>query len=39
LNGKELILSDNCDIPEIAPVMEKAGTINLAPGTCTFLVL
>lgn len=39
LNGKPLVLGENNTLPEMEPAAEKAGTIELAPGTCTFLVL
>ena len=39
LNGKDLVLGANNELPELNPVVEEAGTIELAPTTCTFLVL
>ena len=39
LNGKELALSGVCRIPEFAPQLQPQGTVFLAPGSCTFLVL
>ncbi|MCI5650488.1 MAG: beta-glucuronidase [Fusicatenibacter sp.] len=39
LNGKPLVLGENNTLPELAPVDQTAGLIDLAPGTCTFLVL
>lgn len=39
LNGKELAISGICDIPELAPQPQSQGTVLLAPGSCTFLVL
>ena len=39
LNGRELRLSGDAELPDLTPVREEAGTVELAPGTCTFLVL
>ena len=39
LNGKPLTLGENHTLPELAPAAQAAGTVELAPGTCTFLVL
>ncbi|MGI5953451.1 beta-glucuronidase [Dysosmobacter sp.] len=39
LNGKELTISDTCGLPELAPELQPQGTLLLAPGSCTFLVL
>ena len=39
LNGKELVLGENDALPELAPVTASAGTVELAPATCTFFVL
>ena len=38
LNGKELTLGENDELPAMEGV-EVSGTIELAPGTCTFLVM
>ena len=38
LNGKALTLGENDTLPEMEGV-EVSGTIELAPGTCTFLVI
>ena len=38
LNGKELTLGANDELPAMEGV-EVSGTIELAPGTCTFLVM
>ena len=38
LNGKPLTLGENDELPEMEGV-EASGTIELAPGTCTFLVM
>ena len=39
LNGKKLTISDEGSLPELIPERQSAGVIELAPGTCTFLVL
>ena len=39
LNGKPLVLGENNTLPELTPDTQAAGTVELAPGTCTFLVL
>lgn len=39
LNDKPLVLGENNSLPDMEPVMEAAGTVELAPGTCTFFVL
>lgn len=39
LNGKDLEISGVCELPELCPVVEPQGTVLLAPGSCTFLVL
>lgn len=39
LNGKELSLSGVCTLPTLAPERQHQGTVLLAPGSCTFLVL
>lgn len=38
LNGKELVLKENDELPEMEPVL-KTGKIEVAPGGCTFIVL
>ena len=38
LNGKELVLGENDALPELTGVT-KEGTIEIAPGSCTFIVL
>ena len=38
LNGKELKLGENDELPELAPVA-VSGTVELAPGSCAFFVL
>ena len=39
LNGKELALGEKDALPELAPVTVPAGTLAVAPGGCTFIVL
>ena len=39
LNGKELVLGENDQLPELAGVTAAAGTLEVAPGGCTFIVL
>ena len=39
LNGTPLTLEENDELPELTPVIQPAGTAELAPGTCTFFVL
>ena len=39
LNGRLLTPGANNALPELVPVLQRAGTVELAPGTCTFLVL
>ena len=38
LNGKELILDENNDLPEITGVKVEEN-ITLTPGTCAFILL
>ena len=39
LNGQPLVLGENNALPELKPATQAAGTLELAPGTCTFLVM
>ncbi len=39
LNGNPLVLGENYALPEMNPVTQPAGTLELAPCTCTFLVI
>ncbi|MCI5873273.1 MAG: beta-glucuronidase [Clostridiales bacterium] len=39
LNDKPLVLGENNSLPELAPVTQKSGTVELAPATCTFFVI
>jgi len=38
LNGKELLLGENDALPELTGV-KATGTVEVAPGGCTFIVL
>ena len=38
LNGKELVLGENDELPELTGVTAEA-TVDVAPGGCTFIVL
>lgn len=39
LNGRPLTLGEGDALPDLTPEEQPAGTVELAPGTCTFLVL
>ena len=39
LNDKPLVLGADNTLPELAPVEQKAGSVELAPATCTFFVM
>ena len=39
LNGRELVLGENDELPALDGEHQAAGTIQLAPGSCTFLVI
>ena len=39
LNGKDLIVSGSDEIPNLSPVRQPAGIVELPPFSCTFLVL
>lgn len=39
LNDKPLVLGENNSLPELAPITQKSGTVELAPATCTFFVM
>lgn len=39
LNGKALALGENDEIPVMEGAAQPAGTVELAPGSCTFFVL
>lgn len=39
LNGNALVLDENDNLPELTGENRKAGTIELAPGSCTFVII
>lgn len=39
LNGRDLNITGIAELPSLSPVIQKKGIVELAPGTCTFLVL
>ena len=39
LNDKPLVLGEDNALPDLSPVAQPAGQVELAPGTCTFFVL
>ena len=39
LNGRELVLGENDELPDLSGVTVPAGTLEVAPGGCTFVVL
>ena len=39
LNGRELALGDKDKLPDLTGAYQNAGTLKLAPGSCTFLVI
>ena len=39
LNNKPLVLGSGNTLPEMSPVWQPSGALELAPGTCTFLVV
>ena len=39
LNGKDLVLGEENALPMLEPIVQPAGTVELAPMTCTFFVL
>jgi len=39
LNGNPLTLGENDSLPALTPVKQAAGTVELAPGSCTFFVI
>jgi len=39
LNGNELVLGENDELPALEGVNVPAGTLEVAPGGCTFVVL
>ena len=39
LNGNELVLGENDELPNLSGKAVEAGTIEIAPGSCTFIVM
>ena len=39
LNGRELVLGENDELPCLCGKTANAGTLEIAPGGCTFIVL
>ena len=39
LNGRELVLGENDELPDLSGQTVPAGTLEVAPGGCTFIVL
>jgi len=39
LNGRPLVLGENDELPALEGEKQSAGTVELAPGSCTFLVI
>ena len=39
LNGNELVLGENDELPDLSGVAVEAGTLEVQPGGCTFVVL
>lgn len=39
LNGRKMTISDTAGLPDLSPVKQAAGTVELAPLSCSFLVL
>ena len=39
LNGRELVLGENDEMPSLAPEKVSAGTLEVDPGNCAFVVL
>ncbi len=39
LNGQELVLGENDELPELTGLAVPGGSLYLAPGSCTFIVL
>ncbi len=38
LNGKPLALDEQNNLPDMNGIQQKAGTVELAPGSCTFII-
>lgn len=39
LNGNDLVLGENDELPDLSGKAVPAGTLEIAPGSCTFIVL
>ncbi|MGN0976723.1 MAG: beta-glucuronidase [Faecousia sp.] len=39
LNGRDLVLGENDELPDLSGAPQAAGTAELAPGSCSFFVL
>lgn len=39
LNGRELIMKENDELPDMNPIIVERGSLELAPATCTFIVI
>ena len=39
LNGRDLVLGENDELPDLSGEKVSAGTLELAPATCTFIVI
>ena len=39
LNGRDLVLGENDELPDLSGAPQAAGTAELAPEICTFFVL
>ena len=39
LNGRDLVLGENWELPDLSGDAVAAGKVELAPMTCTFLVV
>jgi hypothetical protein len=39
LNGRKLVLGENDEMPSLEPMKVEAGTLEIAPGNCTFIIL
>ena len=39
LNGRDLVLGENWELPDLSGDAVSAGEVTLAPMTCTFLVV
>jgi hypothetical protein len=39
LNGRQLVLGENDEMPSLEPEKVSAGTLEVAPGNCAFVIL